>query len=130
MDGNEQYSTAQTHGSFTIPEQAEALIYLAEKIIQQHSQEGPQSPVKPQLIADLNYRISSAKSRHDQGLKYERLMREAFAERDFLLGKHNTLGREERDVKSIIENVVLLLQQHYADKTGFTNWGLEARSDK
>lgn len=130
MNGNELYMNASD--SFTIPERAEALISLAEKIIQQHSVEGPQSPVKPQIIADLNYRVSSAKLRHDQGLKYERLMREAFAERDFLLSKQNsTTGKDDRDVKNIIETVIQLLQQHYSDKQeSFVNWGFEAKSDK
>lgn len=129
MKGNELYMN--TSDSFAIPDRAEALISLAEKIIQQHAIEGPSSPVKPQIIADLNYRVSSAKVRHDQGLKYERLMREAFAERDFLLSKQNsTSGKDDRDVKSIIETVIQLLQQHYSDKQeSFINWGL-ARPDK
>lgn len=127
MKSNELYMNA--FDSFTIPERAEALISLAEKIIQQHAVEGPQSPVKPQIIADLNYRISSAKLRHDQGLKYERLMREAFAERDFLLSKQHS-GKDDRDVKSMIETVIQLLQQHYSDKQeSFINWGL-AKPDK
>jgi uncharacterized protein (DUF2267 family) len=130
MNGNELYMNATD--PFTIPERAEALILLAEKIIQQHSAEGPQSPVKPQIIADLNYRVSSAKLRHDQGLKYERLMREAFAERDFLLSKQNSAtGKDDRDVKNIIEMVIQLLQQHYSDKQeSFVSWGFEAKSDK
>jgi len=129
MKGNELYMNSAD--SFTIPERAEALISLAEKIIQQHAIEGPLSPVRPQIIADLNYRVSSAKVRHDQGLKYERLMREAFAERDFLLSKQNsTTGKDDRDVKSIIETVIQLLQQHYSDKQeSFINWGL-AKPDK
>jgi hypothetical protein len=129
MKGNELYMNSAD--SFTIPERAEALISLAEKIIQQHAIEGPLSPVRPQIIADLNYRVSSAKVRHDQGLKYERLMREAFAERDFLLSKQNsTTGKDDRDVKSIIETVIQLLQQHYSDKQeSFLNWGL-AKPDK
>lgn len=129
MKGNELYMNSAD--SFTIPERAEALISLAEKIIQQHAIEGPLSPVRPQIIADLNYRISSAKVRHDQGLKYERLMREAFAERDFLLSKQNsTTGKDDRDVKSIIETVIQLLQKHYSDKQeSFINWGL-AKPDK
>jgi hypothetical protein len=129
MKVNELYMN--TSDSFAIPDRAEALISLAEKIIQQHAIEGPSSPVKPQIIADLNYRVSSAKVRHDQGLKYERLMREAFAERDFLLSKQNsTSGKDDRDVKSIIETVIQLLQQHYSDKQeGFINWGL-AKPDK
>ena len=129
MKGNELYMN--TSDSFAIPDRAEALISLAEKIIQQHAIEGPSSPVKPQIIADLNYRVSSAKVRHDQGLKYERLMREAFAERDFLLSKQtSTSGKDDRDVKSIIETVIQLLQQHYSDKQeSFINWGL-ARPDK
>jgi hypothetical protein len=129
MKGNELYMN--TSDSFAIPDRAEALISLAEKIIQQHAIEGPSSPVKPQIIADLNYRVSSAKVRHDQGLKYERLMREAFAERDFLLSKQNsTSGKDDRDVKSIIETVIQLLQQHYSDKQeSFINWGL-AKPDK
>lgn len=129
MKGNELHMNSAD--SFSIPEHAEALILLAEKIIQQHAIEGPLSPVKPQIIADLNFRVSSAKVRHDQGLKYERLMREAFAERDFLLSKQNsTTGKDDRDVKSILETVIQLLQNHYSDKQeGFINWGL-ARSDK
>ncbi|HEY9006126.1 hypothetical protein [Ohtaekwangia sp.] len=116
--------------TFTIPQHAEALISLAEKIIQQHAVEGAMSPVKPHLIADLNYRISSAKLKHDQGLKYARLMQEAFAERDVLLRKSIATGKEDRDVKSIIEAVMQVLQQHYAEKTeGFINWGFGTRQD-
>ncbi|HEY9047234.1 MAG TPA: hypothetical protein VIN08_15120 [Ohtaekwangia sp.] len=116
--------------SFTIPEHAEALISLAEKIIQQHTSEGPMSPVKPHLIADLNYRVSSAKAKHDQGLKYARLMQEAFSERDFLLGKYINTGKDDRDVKSIIEAVVQVLKQHYPEKAdSFVNWGFGAKQD-
>ncbi|MBT1685205.1 hypothetical protein [Dawidia soli] len=108
--------------TYTLPQQAEALIKLAEKIIEQHSNAGPQSPVKPHLIADLNSRISPARARHEQGLRYARMAEDAFAERDELLGK--IPGRKsELDVRNLVEIVVQLVKEHYPESVH--KWGFE-----
>jgi hypothetical protein len=117
---NDNTSNAAT--TYTLPQQAEALIKLAEKIIEQHGNSGPQSPVKPHLIADLNSRVSPARARHEQGLRYARMAEDAFAERDELLGK--IPGRKsELDVRNLVEIVVELVKEHYPESVH--KWGFE-----
>lgn len=116
---NDNTSNAAT---YSLPEQAEGLIKLAEKIIEQHGNAGPQSPVKPYLIADLNSRVSPARARHEQGLRYARMAQDAFAERDELLGK--IPGRKsELDVRNLVEIVVKLVNEHYPESV--KKWGFE-----
>lgn len=115
-------NTTNAATTYSLPEQAEALIKLAEKIIEQHGNAGPQSPVKPYLIADLNSRVSPARARHEQGLRYARMAQDAFAERDELLGK--IPGRKsELDVRNLVEIVVNLVKEQYPESV--KKWGFE-----
>jgi hypothetical protein len=62
------------------------LIRLAEKIIEEHINKGAYSTLKANHIADLNYKLKCAKDKHEEGLKYKRLMENAWLERDQFLG--------------------------------------------
>lgn len=62
------------------------LIRLAEKIIEEHINKGAGSTLKANHIADLNYKLKLAKDKHEEGLKYKRLMENAWLERDQFLG--------------------------------------------
>lgn len=75
-----------------IPDHAEDLIALAEKIIACHQQKGSESPLKVQMIADLSYKCAQAKTRHEEGMKYKRLMDDALNERDQYLGLRESLA--------------------------------------
>jgi hypothetical protein len=90
----------------------EMIISLCEKIIQQHSSLGPASPLSNSMIASLSSRITSAKEKHSEGTKYQKLMEAAWQERDLYLvngGKdvmsdlkaiRNTLDDQSVDVSS------------------------------
>jgi hypothetical protein len=62
------------------------LIRLAEKIIEEHVNKGAGSTLKANHIADLNYKLKCARDKHEEGLKYKRLMENAWMERDQFLG--------------------------------------------
>jgi hypothetical protein len=91
------------------------LISIAEKIIQKHGELGSESPLQQVVIADLNARISHARQKHDEVMKYERLMEEARVLRDHYLGVKdksvqltltaiiNILKKENRDLSTWIE---------------------------
>jgi hypothetical protein len=64
----------------------ETIIAIGEKIIQRHTALGPLSPLSNIVVADLNARISSAKQKHAEGMKYKRLMEDAWQDRDRFLG--------------------------------------------
>jgi hypothetical protein len=68
-------------------EDTESIIALAERIIQKHNSLGPHSPISNAVIADLQPRISAARTRHDEAMQYKKLMDTALRERDHYLGK-------------------------------------------
>ena len=68
------------------------LIRLAEKIIDEHINKGAGSTLKANHIADLNYKLKMAKDKHEEGLKYKRLMENAWMERDQFLGSGDHAG--------------------------------------
>ncbi|MEX1238466.1 MAG: hypothetical protein WEB30_02080 [Cyclobacteriaceae bacterium] len=91
-------------------EDAEAIISICEKIIDQHQNLGPASPLGMNIIACLSTRMSGAKDKHHEGLKYKKLMESAWRERDrFLVNGdkalmsdltaiYNTLKEQDADV--------------------------------
>jgi hypothetical protein len=87
---------------------AGTLIQVVEKIIARHQQLGPSSPLNPGQIADLNYKVAHARIKHEEGLKYQRLMQSAWQERDRLLdlekGELGTFSRCVREVRHQILN--------------------------
>jgi hypothetical protein len=64
---------------------AEKIIEIGEKIIRRHISLGPKSPVNNIVIADLHSRISSAKAKHEEAVKYKKLMETALSDRITLL---------------------------------------------
>jgi hypothetical protein len=64
----------------------ETMILIGEKIIQRHSSLGPKSPLSNAVIADLNFRISSAKLKHEEAMKLKRMMEAALKDRDHYMG--------------------------------------------
>ena len=68
----------------------EQLLVLAQKIIDQHVKKGAYSTLHANHVADLNYKLKCARDKHEEGLKYKRLMEEACAERDRFLGLAGT----------------------------------------
>jgi len=107
--------------SYLIPEEAELLISLVEKIILQHTEAGINSPISNSLIADINYRIREARSKHDQGEKYRKLMEAAFHDRDIHLG----ISRREDKLRSIVHEIVSLLDAYYDEQPEeLKKWGV------
>jgi hypothetical protein len=101
--------------------QADALIQITEKIIHRHQEIGPSSPLNPGQIADLNYKINHARVKHNEGLKYQRLMENAWAERDRFLGIANT--GEAAPLPSTIENMCRFLMDMFkADRKELEKW--------
>lgn len=75
-----------------IPEAAEELLKLAEKIIDVHIAVGINSPLRVGLVADLNFRLRHALSKHEEAVKYKKLMENSLIERDNIMGINNSNG--------------------------------------
>jgi hypothetical protein len=73
-----------------LPSDPDQLLQLAQKIIDEHVHKGAESTLKANHIADLNYKLNCAKDKHEEGLKYKRLMERAWSERDQFLGAAGT----------------------------------------
>jgi hypothetical protein len=109
-----------------IPSDPEKLIALAEKIIGCHQQKGIGSPLKVQLIADLNFKCAQAKMKHAEGTKYKRLMEQAMEERDQFLG----LAESQVGISSIITTISFLAEilESKQNKEELTEWGFSTKS--
>lgn len=122
-------SNSQPLSQLTIPENAEELIALADKILVHHQQKGTSSPLKVQMIADLSYKCRQARMRHEEGMKYKRLMDAALEECDQFLGLKTTVA----GVTSINSIVSLMgdILENTQPKEELTNWGFQMKaSDK
>ncbi len=106
-----------------IPTHAEELIALAEKILNCHHNLGTKSPLKVQIIADLNYKFALAKAKHEEAMKYKKLMDEAINECDHLLGLRNPQAGA-----TSISNIICLLAEILQTSEGqekLANWGFQ-----
>jgi hypothetical protein len=74
-----------------LPADPDQLMHLAQQIIDQHVKKGVQSPHQANHVADLSYKLKYVKDKHDEGLKYKKLMEEAWTDRDHYLG----IGHQE-----------------------------------
>lgn len=92
----------------------EALISIGEKIIHRHIHLGSGSPLDNILIADLNSRISRAKQKHEEGMKYKKLMEHAWRDRDYYL------GNEEKGVMLTLRAIYNKLKE---ENLNANNWG-------
>jgi hypothetical protein len=100
--------------------EAGELIILAQKIIEQHSALGPESPLKGSHIAALNYKVKCALDKHEEGMKYKKLMESAWRERDTLMGLS---GNTEGLLQSIM-NLSQAIQDSYgSSKRVLEQWG-------
>jgi hypothetical protein len=93
----------------------EKIILIGEKIIHQHISLGPDSPLSNGAIADLNSRISRAREKHEEGMKYKRLMENAWQDRDLYLGS------EEKGVISTLKSIHHSLKEH---NLKISDWGI------
>jgi hypothetical protein len=118
---NIKHSSTSALTQLVIPTNAEDLILLAEKILACHQQKGPVSPLKVQIIADLNYKCAQAKLRHDEGMKYKRLMEDALDERDQYLG-FNTPLPGVTSITSVVSFIAEILQSTQ-QKEELKKWG-------
>jgi len=75
---------------FSLPEKPGDLLYLCNKIIEKHFDEGPLSPLQSSKIATINFKLKNALSAHGQGMKYQKLAEQAFAERDQFIETENS----------------------------------------
>jgi hypothetical protein len=99
---------------------AETLITLALKIIEQHSHSGTESPLKANQVADLNYRVNIVREKHDEGLKYKKLMDACWIERDYFLG-----STENGLIQSLMKIVHSLNETFPSNKAELARWGLK-----
>jgi hypothetical protein len=98
----------------------QAIISIGEKIIHQHTQLGAGSPLNSALIADLNSRISRAKEKHEEGVKYKKLMEDAWKERD------HYLGNEDKGVLITMESIFGILTEQ---SVNMNSWGFLENAD-
>lgn len=92
----------------------ESVITIAERIIYQHMTLGPASPLKNLVIADLNSRISIARQKHDEGMKYKKLMEEAWRDRN------HYLGSSDKSVQCTLHAIMNILRQ---ENCSMGEWG-------
>lgn len=92
----------------------ETIISIGEKIIQRHTSLGALSPLNNILVADLNARISGAKQKHDEGMKYKKLMEDAWQDRD------RFLGSPDKGVKYTLESISATLKD---GNLAMDDWG-------
>ncbi len=113
---------------FDVPLQADELIKLAEKIIECHILSGYNSPIKADQIAVINYKAGYAKSKHEEGVKYKKLMDEAWAERDFVLG---LLEGSSKGLKFTLAQLQYVLEKFYeGKKEELLKWGFHYRLEE
>jgi hypothetical protein len=67
----------------------EVLLREGQKIVEEHISKGAESTLKGSSIADLNFKLNLAREKHEEGMKYKRLMERAWLERDQFLGIGN-----------------------------------------
>ena len=109
--------------SITLSEQAledaDALISLAVKIIERHALCGTDSPLKANQVADLNYRVNIVREKHEQGMKYKKLLDACWIERDYFMGT-----KEGGMIHSLLK-IVQSLNESYPKNNGeLSKWGL------
>lgn len=98
--------------------EAEEMISLTEKIIERHSLKGPASPLNVGQVAEINYKVKRARDKHAEGLKYKRLMEEAWSERD------NFLKTDSNGLTETVIHLIRVLTESYAeDRTELAQWG-------
>lgn len=108
--------------SFHIPADAEQLLLLAERIINNHMNAGVNSPLNFSQIADLNYRVRNARAKHEEGEKYNKLMRDAFRERDILLGLNDSqYGNFTNSLTVLAEKLSEVFEERQEE---LKKWGL------
>jgi hypothetical protein len=110
-----------------LPTKPESILTLALMVIGRHQNEGALSPLKNQPLADLHYKTMLAKSKHDEGMKYLKLMEEAFAERDAIIGSCPTNGPYGNSIVSLLTGLALVLAEHGVDH--LSKWGFELRDN-
>ena len=94
----------------------ETIISIGEKIIQYHTLLGVKSPLNNVVIADFNAKISIAKHKHEEGVKYKKLMEEAWRERDYYY-----LGIQDKSIKNTLMTISTILRK---DNWNTAEWGL------
>jgi hypothetical protein len=122
---NINHSSTHLLTQLVIPSKAEDLITLAEKILNCHQKKGAGSPLKMQIIADLNYKCAQAKIKHEEGIKYQKLMDQALDERDQYLGlKASTAGVTSiTNVVSFLAEILETTQR----KEELIEWGFQTK---
>lgn len=93
----------------------DTVIVIGEKIVKQHTSLGSKSPVNNIVIADLNSRISNAKQKHEEAMKYKKLMEDALRDRD------HYLGTKDKGVNYILMAISNILKEQnlHLDEWGF-----------
>lgn len=100
---------------------ADALITLAVKIIERHAMCGTDSPLKANQVADLNYRVNIVREKHEQGLKYKKLLDACWIERDYFMGT-----KDGGMIQSLLKVIQSLNESFPTDSTELSKWGLES----
>jgi hypothetical protein len=68
-------------------DEADKLIRTAENVIRVHAAKGDASPISGSLIAELIFKTKAARQKHEEGLKYLKMARDCFDERDGVFGR-------------------------------------------
>jgi hypothetical protein len=126
MDLPDHDSSKRIPDAIIFPTKSESILTLALAIIEKHQREGVRSPLKNQIVADLHYKTSHAKAKHDEGMKYFKLMEEAFIERDILIGTHSGNVYSGSTITHILSVFAQALEEY--DAKQLAKWGFTVHS--
>jgi hypothetical protein len=104
-----------------LPEKPESILALALAVIERHQSEGVRSPLRNQIIADLYYKTTLAKAKHNEGVKYQKLMEEAFTERNVIVGSNAGNVPHSNTITDLLSDLARVLIEH--DTTQLARWG-------
>jgi len=110
---------------FALPEKPDDLLNICNKIIEKHFEEGPHSPLQSSKIATINFKLKNALEANNQGVLYQKLAEQAFAERDqFIKSENSKLSIYLKDVYDA------LLIAYNGKREKLAMWGFKFAKDR
>jgi hypothetical protein len=127
--GSNQHSGERDKSGVVIPDKAELLLALAEKIIAAHNARGTNSPLKGALAVQLMVKKDSAREKHDEAMKYLKIATAALDERDAILGINRTHQDSSPSLKFYVQCAADILTIS-PEATSLAEWGLTSKAGK
>jgi hypothetical protein len=107
------------------PDEADKLIRMAETVIRVHSSKGDASPISGSLIAELIFKSKEARQKHEEGLRYLKMARDCFDERDGIFGKSDQAEINIPSLKFYLSCTAEILRRTDNSAKTLEEWGLQ-----